>query len=311
MMLLRRMSARGVLGMNRRNLAYVLEHNPRKFFPGADDKILAKEMARAHGIAVPELYHTIASSGALTRLGDCLAGLEDFVIKPASGSGGKGILVIDSVESGLFRKVSGEWLDLDSLRLHASDTLCGLHSLGGQPDRVMIEQRVLFDTIFDEVTVQGVPDIRIVVYKGVPVMAMLRLPTRMSGGRANLHQGAVGAGISMQTGETFGGVWRDRVVSRHPDTGAAIGGLVVPSWHEMLGHAARCFEMSSLGYLGVDFVLDRRFGPLMLEINARPGLAIQIANRTGLQARLCKVESSGITAAAPDARIAFAMREFC
>lgn len=54
----------------------------------------------------------------------------------------------------------------------------------------------------------------------------------------------------------------------------------------MLLMAAEAIEMTGLGYLGADFVLDKERGPVLLELNARPGLAIQIANRSGLRRRL-------------------------
>ena len=45
-----------------------------------------------------------------------------------------------------------------------------------------------------------------------------------------------------------------------------------------------------MGYLGVDIVLDRKQGPMLLEANARPGLAIQIANGQGLIPRFEAVD---------------------
>jgi hypothetical protein len=49
--------------------------------------------------------------------------------------------------------------------------------------------------------------------------------------------------------------------------------------------------MTGLGYIGCDLVLDRKLGPLILELNARPGLAIQIANGAGLSLRLQAIEA--------------------
>jgi len=138
---------------------------------------------------------------------------------------------------------------------------------------------------------QGVPDIRVLVYRGVPVMAMLRLPTQLSDGRANLHQGAVGVGIALATGHTTFAVCKDRRVSEHPDYGTPLGGLVIPGWDNLMELAARCYEVAPLGYLGVDIVLDAELGPLVLELNARPGLAIQIANGEGLKHRLDRVDN--------------------
>jgi glutathione synthase/RimK-type ligase-like ATP-grasp enzyme len=64
----------------------------------------------------------------------------------------------------------------------------------------------------------------------------------------------------------------------------------VPYWQEILTIASQSFELTGLGYLGVDIVLDKQIGPLMLELNARPGLNIQIANREGLDLRLQKIK---------------------
>ncbi len=153
----------------------------------------------------------------------------------------------------------------------------------------MVEYRVRADPLFDEITYQGVPDLRTIVYRGYPVMAMVRLPTLASDGKANLHQGAVGVGIDIATGVTRGGVLGNEPIAEHPDTDHPLAGIQIPGWRELLELAARCYEITGLGYLGVDVVLDRDLGPLILELNARPGLNIQIANRRGLLERLRRV----------------------
>ena len=158
----------------------------------------------------------------------------------------------------------------DDLRFHMQNTLSGIYSLGGQDDRVIVEYCVEFDHVFDSITHLGVPDIRLIAYKGVPVMGMLRLPTTESEGKANLHQGAIGAGIDLATGRTLTAVSHNSVVRQHPDTLADITGVLIPSFDRMLDIAAGCNEMTRLGYVGVDLVLDRSKGPLMLELNARP-----------------------------------------
>jgi len=171
------------------------------------------------------------------------------------------------------------------------NTLGGQFSLGGQPDQVLVEYRVKFDPVFDKVSYLGVPDVRIIVFKGVPVMAMIRLPTRSSDGKANLHMGGVGVGIDLRTGVTTNAVVGTSPVIEHPDTGASVVGLNIPHWATMLEIASRCYEITGLGYLGVDLVLDAALGPLILEMNARPGLNIQIANARGLLPRLTYLES--------------------
>jgi alpha-L-glutamate ligase-like protein len=139
---------------------------------------------------------------------------------------------------------------------------------------------------------------------------MVRLPTRMSGGRANLHQGALGAGIDITNGITLSAVWRNDIVGEHPDTGNMIMGVKIPNWEALLRLAARCYELTGLGYQGVDIVLDKDKGPLILELNARPGLNIQIANRAGLFPRLRSVEENYKALQGVEERVAFAQEHF-
>jgi alpha-L-glutamate ligase-like protein len=150
----------------------------------------------------------------------------------------------------------------------------------------------------------------VIVFWGVPVMAMVRLPTSLSGGKANLHQGAIGAGVDLAGGKTLTAVWRNEVVSEHPDTGNSVENVAIPGWSDLLQIAAGASELTGLGYLGVDLVLDKNLGPMVLEMNARPGLNIQIANRAGLLARLQKVENSISTLTGLEQRVEFAQHNF-
>ena len=147
------------------------------------------------------------------------------------------------------------------------------------------------------------PDLRMIVFRGYPVMAMVRLPTRASDGKANLHQGAVGVGIDLATGRTLGGALGNETISEHPDTDHELTGIEIPGWQELLELAARCYDITGLGYLGVDVVLDREHGPMILELNARPGLNIQIANRQGLRHRLQRVNSEAGAEEGPSTRV--------
>ncbi|MBI4398393.1 MAG: alpha-L-glutamate ligase-like protein [Candidatus Omnitrophica bacterium] len=282
----------GFLGINRRNACYTLARNARQLYPLVDDKLQTKKILDAHQIPSPELYFTIKHNFELKYLRE-LGFLKDFVVKPARGAEGRGILVItDKTESG-WKKASGEVISLEDIEYHVSNILAGLYALGGVNDAAFIEYRVRSHAVFEPLAWHGVPDIRLVLYRGVPVMSMLRLPTRESGGRANLHQGAVGAGVDMREGRTLGGVHHDRLIERHPDSGALIAGLEIPFWNDILEIAAKAYEVFGLGYLGIDFVIDHILGPLILELNARPGLSIQLANRAGLLKRLRAVDQVG------------------
>ena len=307
---LRRYAAVGLLGINRRNCEYTLRYNPRRLYPLVDDKLRTKSLAIRAGIAVPELYGVVTTMHQTRNLGAILDAHPDAAIKPSRGSGGKGILVLAGRSREYYRRHDGTLLSAGEVTYHFSNILSGMFSLGGQPDQALIEYRVRFDPVFEAISYMGVPDVRVIVFLGVPVMAMVRLPTRMSGGKANLHQGAIGAGIDIRQGRTLTAVWRSAIVAEHPDTGNRIDGVEIPQWETLLDIAARCWEMTGLGYMGVDLVLDRDKGPLILELNARPGLSIQIANRCGLRKRLRTVETDPGASGAAAARVAFARAHF-
>ena len=212
----RRLGRLGVLGINCRNNRFVAEHNPRRLYPLVDDKLQTKRLAEEAGMAVPELYGAVRIQHQVAELPVLLEPYGDFVIKPAHGSGGNGVLVISSRQGERFRTAGEDLLELSELQHYVSNIISGAYSLGGHSDVAMIEYRVRFDPVFERISYQGVPDIRIIVFLGLPVMAMVRLPTRLSGGKANLHQGAIGVGVDLATGRTLGGVWHDEVVSEHP-----------------------------------------------------------------------------------------------
>jgi alpha-L-glutamate ligase-like protein len=287
--------------------------NPRRLYPRVDDKVLTKKLALEAGMAVPELYGLISSQGEVRNLADIVRERESFVIKPARGSGGDGILVIAGQSHrrrGSYRMINGLLMTEAELKHHVSNIVSGQYSLSGNPDTALIEYCVKFDPLFADLSYQGVPDVRVIVYRGYPIMAMVRLPTRTSEGKANLHQGAVGAGVDLSSGETLNGVLGNDVVDEHPDTGALIAGLFVPHWDFILQSAAKGLEVTGLGYLGVDIVIDRDRGPLILEMNARPGLNIQIANCAGLTHRLKRIDEIYDEKASPAARARIARSEF-
>jgi alpha-L-glutamate ligase-like protein len=302
----RELKAQGVLGINRRNGDYVLRYNPRKNYPFVDDKLQTKQLAIEAGIGVPTLYQSITAEHQLKSLDVLLEPYPDFVIKPAHGAGGDGIIVVSGRVFKHYRQVNGTLLTLDDLQYHLSSLLSGAYSLGGHPDHGLIERRVIVDPVFEAVSYEGVPDIRVICLLGYPAMAMLRLPTRASNGKANLHQGAIGVGIDLATGLTCGGVLHNDAIDYHPDTLNSTVNLQVPYWDKILSMAARGYELTGLGYLGVDIVLDKTHGPLMLELNARPGLNIQIANREGLLTRYKAIEAEAAHGVASVAeRVAF------
>lgn len=297
--------------MNCRNADYIMRFNPRSFFPLVDDKLKTKQLAKAHQIPTPPLYHVIDHHGDLGELPELVSEHQEFVIKPARGSGGSGIILVSGHSEEHFTKQNGEVLPFRDLSYHISDILSGIYSLEGLEDRAFIEALVHPDRVFDKVSYLGVPDIRIIAYRGIPMMGMVRLPTRASDGKANLHRGAIGVGIDMGEGTTLKGVHRSRIVTHHPDTNQLVAGIQVPYWEDILLIAAKTGDMTGLEYLGVDLVIDRERGPLLLELNARPGLQIQVANQAGLLKRFDLIDKAPPEIfSTPEIRVAWALDTF-
>ncbi len=305
----KRLRERGIMGMNQRNAEFIMPYNPRNQYPLVDDKVRTKRLAIENNIAVPELYATVEIEHDVYTMLDTLKHHSSFVIKPNQGSGGNGVLVISNRIGNHFTKASGAMISNQQLRRHTSNILSGMYSLGGVPDSAIIEYRVESDPFFDNISYQGVPDIRVIVFKGVPVASMLRLPTRDSDGKANLHQGAIGVGIDIKTGITRKGVRSNNMTTVHPDTFQPIDGLQMPHWENLLTLAARCSELVGLNYIGVDIVMDRTHGPLMLELNARPGLNVQLATGRGLLFNLRLVEKMSDIPESAEARVALAREQ--
>ena len=300
----------GIVGMNMRNVRLIAENNPRYLYPRVDDKLKTKILAAKAGINVPKLYGVVRFQHHVRQLHEFLGRYNGFVMKPSKGSGGKGILVITGRDGDLYIKPNGSRITETDVRRHASNTLSGLFSLGGKPDVAMIEELVDFSDVFDGFSYEGVPDIRIIVYKGFPMMAMTRLSTSASDGKANLHQGAVGVGIDIGSGRALKAVQNGRPITHHPDTGKDLSTFAVPDWRRFLELATRCYEVTELGYLGADIVLARTKGPQILELNARPGLAIQVANGAGMRPRIEAIETVASQGLPYDQRVEFSVKNF-
>jgi alpha-L-glutamate ligase-like protein len=279
------------MGINSRNINLIFPLNLRSNYSMVDNKALTKKLCESQLIPAPKTYALIQRFGDIKKSTDLLFSLAGFVIKPTRGAGGRGILAITDRRGSQFQNAKGELFSIEQIRYHISTILSGLYSLSGHPDQAMIERLIEPHPVFKELAVAGTPDIRIVLYKTTPIMGMLRLPTKASKGRANLHQGAIGAGINLETGITDGGVWHDRFSTVHPDTGASINGIVIPNWTDVLKTVTQLSQVIGLQYAGVDVLLDAKDGPLVLEANARPGLSIQIANRCGIWPRLNEIDT--------------------
>lgn len=291
-----------VLGLNRRNQEYVRPYNPPSAKSIADNKILTKRILRKESIQTPEVYKLIRTKKQLEFLDwDSLP--KSFVIKPNKGTGGSGIIVFYGKKKGetAWIRPNGQIMTQRDITLHIENILEGRFSMGSKNDIAIIEERIKTDPLLKQYSYKGVPDIRLICFNQVPVMAMLRLPTRRSNGTANLHSGAICTGIDIGTGITTYSMHMksntfmsdtyeliDSTMDLKEDK--QLSGVQIPNWNNLLEIALKCQRASGLGYIGVDIALDAEKGPVVFEINARPGLGIQVANQAGLRWRLEKVK---------------------
>lgn len=308
-----------LLGMNARNLDYIRPYNRKKAKNLADDKILSKRMLKKGGIPVPKLLAKIRTVEELENF-NWSSLPSSFALKPNRGYGGGGILVVYgrkklsrrdilNAEEGetplpVWVKSDGKTITVDDIKSHILNILDGAFSLANMPDIAFFEERLTLLKLFKPYAYKGIPDIRVIVFNRIPVMAMLRLPTRESGGKANLQQGGIGVGIDLATGVTTTAVLgKGKIIDYIPGTRMLLSGIRIPYWKEMLLLAVKAQEISGMGFLGADVAIDREQGPVFLEINARPGLSIQVANLSGLKERLERIKGLKIKTAERGVRV--------
>ncbi len=277
-----------VLGMNRRNVDFIYEYNQRKYYKLADDKVISKTLLEKHNFPTPKLIRVYKHFFELRSYSDELSGLSNFAIKPANGRGGGGIVIIDDFVNGKWITASGKLLDKQDMYQHATAILSGVYSLDNTNDSIIIEEKIQLHPVLKDITYKGIPDIRVIVFKQHPVMAMMRIPTKKSDGKANLHSGGIGVAIDIESGVTFVNPnFSNEEV--HPDNGQKFTGITMPYWDDMISISRKIQEIVPLPYMGIDFILDERYGAQILELNVRPGLEIQNINGKGLISDLIKI----------------------
>ncbi len=287
-----------ILGVNRRNQEYVRPYNSNKAKNIADNKILTKKILGRNGIQTPEVYKLIRNRKQLEFLNwESLP--KSFVIKPNKGTGGNGIIIFYGKKKGelAWIRPNGTVMSKNDIALHIANILEGRFSMGNKNDIAIIEERVKTDPFLKQYSYKGVPDIRIICFNGVPVMAMTRIPTKRSNGTANLHSGAICTGIDIGTGITtysmqmntkslFSDIYENIETTTDLKENKKLSGITIPNWNQILEIALKCQKVTKIGFIGVDISLDAEKGPVVFELNARPGLGIQVANQAGLRSRL-------------------------
>lgn len=275
--------------MNARSIDFIFPLNPRDKFYMVDDKVVTKDFMKTHNIPTPETYGILTDQSQINRIPEIVKNHKSFVIKPAHGSGGNGISIINDHDGKNFTSAGGKVLPLAEINHRVENIITGLHSGSGRSDSAIIEYKIEQHHVMQRISYKGIADIRIIVCQGEVAMAMLRLPTKSSDGKANLHQGGVGVGVDVVTGKTVSGSLKRKFIDNHPDNAENLIGVEIPFWKDCLEIALKFQTNCGLGYVGVDIAMDENHGPLVLEGNARPGLEIQLANRMGLRKVLKKV----------------------
>lgn len=304
-----------LLGLNARNYNYLSRYNKRAGKRIADSKLLTKSTLQKAGLPVPRLYRVFRQDEDVEKY-DFNRLEESFVLKPNRGLGGEGIIVVEKKGEtpGTWITAEGKEVGIDELALHTRDILEGRFSMNDAPDIAFVEERVRIHPQFAPYSYHGTPDIGVIVFNGIPVMAFLRLPTKESGGRANMFQGAIACGIDIAAGITTNAVQYTHFVDVFPDSRRKLRGIIIPEWEQVMEIAINCAKAAGLGYMRADIVLQPSLKtpgktlPKVLELNAQPGLKIQLCNKAGLKKRLERVE--GLEVKTPQQGIKIAQELF-
>lgn len=282
--------ASDILGMNARNQMFTSQNTSQAKRFGTS-KYATKVLLENKGIPTAKVFGILGTKEDIVEFPwQTMEG--NFVIKPSNGNAGKGIMILKRQEADLVHWIDtlGQKVSLDDLILHCYDILEGQYSTYGATPHVIIEERVPIHSKLLKYSYKGTPDIRVIVFNHVPVMAMLRLPTPESQGRANLHQGALGVGIDMFSGvTTYAITGKGNPITTLPDGKRKVNGIKIPLWTQCLNVAVTAADAAGLMFCGVDLFIHEEKGPLVVELNANPGLSIQLANRAGLRRRLDRV----------------------
>jgi len=301
------MKISSILGLNARGALFTGKYNSRKAKRIADSKLQTDRILRHAGVAHPIIFTKFKTANEVFSFK--WSDLPDaFALKPSRGLGGEGIIVVKKrLDSLVWLTASKQKITAEDLKLHTLDILEGAFSMGNEPDSAFVQEYVGRHSAFRKLAFRGTPDIRIIVFNKIPVMAMLRLPTKESGGRANLHQGALGLGVDIASGITTKAILNNKEITYKPGTSRKLRGIKIPFWNKILETAVTGQIASGLGYAGVDIVLHPEKGPQIIELNAQPGLSIQLANMEGLRKRLDRVDDIFVMTADHGVKIAKAL----
>jgi len=243
-----------LLGQNARNLNYILEHNDEDSKILADSKLKTKDFLSKKWISVSPSIAIVKDIIELDSF-DFFSLPLPFVIKPNQWYWGKWIIIIDKIEDEFFIwNDNTKYSQLD-LKKHSEEILQWFYSLSWNRDKVIFERKIVLHHSIELLWKFWLPDVRIIVFNLVPVMAMLRVPTQNSKWKANLHMWACWVWIDIWT-------WKLTNINQFGKSIKSIPwiwdvrNIELPFWQEILLLASKVQNVTSIWYVWCDIVLD-------------------------------------------------------
>lgn len=281
---------KNVMGINKRNVELIKPQSDRKILALVDDKLKTKDILNNAGISFSKVYEVCNSFFEIDKFIKSLSLYDSFVLKPSRGYGGNGIEIIKKVENGIWYLSGDRKWDVDDQKDYIREILYGVYSMGDSSDVAFAEELIIAHYDIAPFSENGLPDVRVIVYNGLAVAAMIRVPTKESKGKANLHAGGFAASIELKTGRIEDGWFKRGRILRHPESGKILNNFSIPYWNEIINISNNLMKFFPLQYMGVDFTVDNNKGPIILELNARPGLEIQNVLGKGLLSLLGRMQ---------------------
>ena len=283
-----------ILWMNKRYLKYIKAFNPKKDMKLADSKLKTKKLLQDLDIPSPKLIDVIKNRKQLQNYDFSKFEWEEFVVKPNKWSKWKWILICKMINKNIV-KISWQLIDIDTFKKQIADILDGRYSMTMWADIAFIEEKIIPWDDFSIFCEYGLADIRLITMQLVPVMAMLRYPTKESDGKANIAAGWVWFWIDIASGKITSMYHNRKIyIKEFPEDYKQFQWKQISYWDDILLYSSQIQYFTNIWYLWLDWTIAQPW-PNLIEINAMAGMEIQLVNGEWLENRLKKVEDLKIT----------------
>ncbi len=257
------------------NLFY--PHSYKDYGIFSDDKIVTAAMLQAYDVAQPKLLFSYekeqffnpanarVAAAEINAIIEASQSLKIF-LKPSFGSGGKGILV--------FEKKEGKYVNSNNEPLNADFFIRELKGAF-----YFVQQGLVHSAEMSRIYPNSINTFRIVTeYKNGEAKILFAI-FRMGQGGKNLDNASSG-GLYLKV-DIDTGMMSDHALSfsrdiytTHPDTGFTFKGAQLECWEEIKSFVLlTAKKFRKLRYIGWDVAFTNE-GPVVIEINKRPGVGI-------------------------------------